>query len=72
MRALVLEHFNSPFTLVELPRPSPGPRDALVRIMASGVNPLDTKIRAGKGDHAMLESGNANGKLVVNVAEEAT
>jgi NADPH:quinone reductase len=33
-------------------RPSPQRGEALVRIAASGVNPLDTKIRAGKAAHA--------------------
>jgi NADPH2:quinone reductase len=33
--------------LVELPRPAPGPGEVLVRIHASGVNPHDTKARAG-------------------------
>lgn len=30
----------------------PGPGQALARVHASGVNPLDTKIRAGKAEHA--------------------
>ncbi len=33
--------------LVELPDPAPGPGEVLVRIRASGVNPHDTKARAG-------------------------
>ncbi|MDN2678438.1 zinc-binding alcohol dehydrogenase family protein [Janthinobacterium sp. SUN033] len=32
---------------VEGPMPVPGPRDVLVRVRAVGVNPLDTKVRAG-------------------------
>lgn len=31
----------------ELPRPSPGPGEVLVRVHASGINPSDTKRRAG-------------------------
>jgi NADPH2:quinone reductase len=52
MKALVVEAANAPFRLVELRRPVPGPREVLVRIEASGVNPLDTKIRAGAAAHA--------------------
>ena len=33
--------------LQELPRPTPGPGDLLVKVKASAVNPVDTKIRSG-------------------------
>ena len=33
----------------ELPEPTPGPRDLLVRIEAVAVNPIDTKLRAAVG-----------------------
>lgn len=36
----------------DLPVPTLRPNHVLVRINASGVNPLDTKIRAGKAAHA--------------------
>ncbi len=45
MRAAVLEEYNSPFRLTEIERPKPAAGQVLVRIKASGVNPLDTKIR---------------------------
>ncbi|TWG85303.1 zinc-binding alcohol dehydrogenase family protein [Cupriavidus gilardii J11] len=32
---------------IELPKPTPGPRDLLVKIRAIAVNPVDTKVRAG-------------------------
>ena len=54
MRALLLGSYNSPLTLTEVPRPIPKRGEVLVRISASGVNPLDTKIRAGKADHARV------------------
>jgi NADPH:quinone reductase-like Zn-dependent oxidoreductase len=38
--------------LTEIPTPRPGPGEVLVRVRASGVNPLDTKIRVGKAAHA--------------------
>ena len=34
---------------VELPKPTPGPRDLLVEVRAISVNPVDAKIRAGSG-----------------------
>ncbi|CAB3642659.1 L-threonine 3-dehydrogenase [Paraburkholderia sediminicola] len=52
MQALVLKQYDGPFELTELPRPDPARGDVLVRIAASGLNPLDTKIRAGAAGHA--------------------
>jgi NADPH:quinone reductase-like Zn-dependent oxidoreductase len=52
MQAAVLEQHEAPFRLLSVPRPVPGPGQALVRIAASAVNPLDTKIRAGDAAHA--------------------
>jgi NADPH:quinone reductase-like Zn-dependent oxidoreductase len=52
MKALVVETASGPFRLVEIPVPVPGPGEVLVKIHASGVNPLDTKIWAGAAAHA--------------------
>ncbi|HVJ55326.1 MAG TPA: zinc-dependent alcohol dehydrogenase family protein [Aliidongia sp.] len=52
MRALVVDRPGGPFRLAEVERPVPAAGEALVRIRASGVNPLDTKIRAGAAPHA--------------------
>ncbi|MDR3467693.1 MAG: zinc-dependent alcohol dehydrogenase family protein [Xanthobacteraceae bacterium] len=52
MRALVVESHGGPFRLAQIPLPQPGHGQVLVRIKASGVNPLDTKIRAGNAEHA--------------------
>ena len=52
MRALVLETVAAPFVSRQIPRPDPGQGQVLVEIAASGVNPLDTKIRAGAAAHA--------------------
>ena len=52
MRALVLDAVDAPFSSRQLARPVAGPGQVLVRIAASGVNPLDTKIRAGAAAHA--------------------
>ena len=55
MRALVLQRPGDPFTLTEVPLPTVSPGQVLVRIKASGVNPLDTKVRAGQAAHARVE-----------------
>jgi NADPH:quinone reductase-like Zn-dependent oxidoreductase len=52
MLALTIESAGSEFTRAHLPKPVAGPGQVLVRISASGVNPLDTKIRAGNAAHA--------------------
>ncbi|MBS0640379.1 MAG: zinc-dependent alcohol dehydrogenase family protein [Proteobacteria bacterium] len=52
MKALVVTAPNDALRLAEVPRPVPGPGEVLVKIHASGVNPLDTKIRAGAAPHA--------------------
>ena len=52
MQALVLTSFATPMSIAHLPVPQPGPGQVLVRIAASGVNPLDTKIAAGAAPHA--------------------
>ena len=52
MRAAVLTAYNAPLQISELPEPTPDPDEVLVRVMASGVNPLDTKIRRGEAAHA--------------------
>ena len=52
MRAAVLEGPKQPFKVMPVERPKPAAGQVLVRIAASGVNPLDTKIRAGAAAHA--------------------
>jgi NADPH:quinone reductase len=52
MRAAVLESFGSALKIRDLPDPVPTSGQVLVRIDASGVNPLDTKIRRGQAAHA--------------------
>ena len=49
MRALVLERHYGPFILTEAELPTITEGQVLVRIKASGVNPLDTKIRVEMG-----------------------
>jgi len=52
MQAAILDGAKQPFRLATIARPQPGPGEVLVKIAASGVNPLDTKIRAGAAAHA--------------------
>lgn len=52
MQALVLNRYNGPLELTDVPMPQPASGQVRVRIAASGLNPLDTKIRAGSADHA--------------------
>ncbi len=52
MQAAVLDAYGTPFRLAMVARPAPAPGQVLVRIAASGVNPLDTKIQAGTAKHA--------------------
>ena len=52
MRALILNRYNGPLELSEASRPKPSAGEVLVRIAASGLNPLDTKIRSGNAEHA--------------------
>jgi len=51
-KAWIVDSPSGEFRQTELPRPEIGPSQVLVSIAASGVNPLDTKIRAGKAAHA--------------------
>jgi NADPH:quinone reductase-like Zn-dependent oxidoreductase len=52
MTAAILDAANGPFRLATTSRPIAETGQVLVRIEASGVNPLDTKIRAGEAAHA--------------------
>jgi NADPH2:quinone reductase len=52
MKAAVLETYGTPFRIADIPVPTPRSGEVLVRISASSVNPLDTKIHAGAADHA--------------------
>jgi NADPH2:quinone reductase len=52
MKAAVLEQAGAPFRIAEIERPQARVGEVLVRIKASGVNPLDLKIKAGQAAHA--------------------
>lgn len=52
MQAAVLDAYGTSFRVAAVARPTPAPGQVLVRIAASGVNPLGTKIHAGAAGHA--------------------
>ncbi|KJC53490.1 quinone oxidoreductase [Bradyrhizobium sp. LTSP849] len=52
MRAAILETHNAPLRISTVSTPEIGPNQVLVRVRASGVNPLDTKIHSGAAAHA--------------------
>ncbi|MBR0935415.1 zinc-dependent alcohol dehydrogenase family protein [Bradyrhizobium jicamae] len=52
MQAAVLDAPGASFRVTETMRPQAGPGQVLVRISASGANPLDLKIAAGQAAHA--------------------
>jgi len=54
MQAVVLNTFGAPLSDQRIARPVAAAGQVLVRVIASGVNPLDTKIAAGKADHAQV------------------
>ena len=49
MKAFVIEHFGEPnnFQIVDLPQPKPRSSQVLIKVAATSVNPVDTKIRQG-------------------------
>ncbi|WP_448654204.1 zinc-dependent alcohol dehydrogenase family protein [Pseudomonas fluorescens] len=52
MNALIVDAVDAPLRLTTIPKPVAGAGQVLVRIKASGVNPLDAKVRAGQAAHA--------------------
>ena len=52
MRVLIVDSPGAMPRLASLPQPVAGPGQVLVRIAASGINPLDVKIQMGAAPHA--------------------
>lgn len=48
MRAFVINEYKGPLQESDVPEPTVGERDVLVRVQAAGLNVLDEKIRAGE------------------------
>ncbi|MDB6050310.1 MAG: quinone oxidoreductase [Pseudomonas sp.] len=70
MQALLVDAVDSPFRLIQLPTPTPLAGQVLVRIKASGVNPLDGKIRTGKAAHARQQLPSVLGMDLAGIVEE--
>jgi NADPH:quinone reductase len=70
MRAYVVEQPGGGFKQVDLPRPTPAGGQVLVCVHASGVNPLDTKIREGKAAHAKQPLPAVLGLDMAGIVEE--
>jgi NADPH:quinone reductase len=69
MNAAILDAPNTPFRVASIARPKPGRGQVLVRIEASGVNPLDTKIHAGQAAHARHPLPNILGMNLAGVVD---
>jgi len=70
MESYIVEEAGGNFRKIDLPRPVLRPNHVLVRIEASGVNPLDTKIRAGKASHAKQPLPAVLGVDMAGIVEE--
>jgi NADPH:quinone reductase-like Zn-dependent oxidoreductase len=69
-KAWLVRELGGSFVETELAHPTLGSGEALVRIHASGVNPLDTKIRAGKAAHAKQPLPAVLGLDMAGIVEE--
>jgi len=70
VQANVVEVPGGDFRKVDLPRPTLKPNHVLIRVRASGINPLDTKIRAGKAAHAQQPLPAVLGLDMAGIVEE--
>lgn len=62
---------NGPFNIRTVVRPTAGAAEVLIRVHASGTNPLDAKIHAGEAAHARRPLPAVLGMDVAGVVEEA-
>ena len=72
MRALAHHAASGPFSEVELPVPTPGPRDLVVEVRAVSVNPVDTKVHAGDPEGGPKVLGYDAAGVVTAVGDEVT
>jgi NADPH2:quinone reductase len=71
MKAWLVESPDGQIREAIVDRRGPGAREVLVRISASGLNPLDTKIRAGEAEHARQPLPAVLGLDMAGTVEEA-
>ena len=70
MRALILDNYETAqFRSAQIDKPTAGAGKVLVRIVASGVNPIDYKIRTGQAPYAMPELPAVLGTDLAGVVE---
>jgi propanol-preferring alcohol dehydrogenase len=50
MRAWAVAGYGEPLTLMELPRPEPGPHDVVIKMRGAEVGDWDELVRTGKWD----------------------
>jgi NADPH:quinone reductase len=71
VRAWLVESADGLIREALVDRRQPGAREVLIRISASGLNPLDTKIRAGRAEHARQPLPAVLGLDMAGTVEEA-
>src|SRR5438105_12173169 len=49
MRAFAIDDFGQPGSVREMPVPEPGPGEVRVRVVAAGLNPIDSFVLSGMG-----------------------
>src|SRR4029078_2322027 len=77
MKAIVVRQYGEPdvMKIEEIPTPEPSGSQVLVKIMAAGVNPVETYMRTGNHAHAPklpYTPGKDGAGLVEKVGEEVT
>lgn len=77
MRAIVVREFGEPgvMRVEEVPSPSPGPEQVLVRLRAAGVNPVDAYVRSGayaRRPHLPYTPGSDGAGTVAEVGSHVT
>lgn len=70
MRAIWIDERNGAFRERDTPRPTLKSNQVLIRVHASGINPLDIKIRAGQAAHAKQPLPAVLGLDMAGIVEE--
>jgi NADPH:quinone reductase-like Zn-dependent oxidoreductase len=70
MRIYVVDEPSGPFRSVDVPRSATGRGQILIRVQASGLNPLDTKVRLAQAEHARQPLPAVLGLDMAGVVEE--